>query len=315
MKAYLKKSEEIHVVVSDGALKELKFWLEDVKEKNEVKLENISSYSLNVFTDASSTGYGGYIAENEDCYMFGIWSPDEVERSSTWRELEAVLRMLYTYETCLEGQCVQWYTDNKNVVSIIKKGSMKPELQEKAVMIQSLCENNEISINPVWINRDNNRKADDLSRIYDSDDWQIDDCIFQYLQNIWGSFTVDRFACDYNAKCYKFNSRWWCPGTSGVDAFAQNWSHDRNWLVPPPRLAGRVIDKIVQDKAEGVLIIPLWKSAFFWLKICNNGKFENFVVDSKVFSCKVIKMGKGRNGIFGNKNSNLNIIALKIKHF
>lgn len=54
------------VVVSDGALKELKFWLENVKEKNEVKLENISSYSLNVFTDASSTGYGGYIAENEE---------------------------------------------------------------------------------------------------------------------------------------------------------------------------------------------------------------------------------------------------------
>lgn len=55
------------VVVSDGALKELKFWLENVKEKNEVKLENISSYSLMyLFTDASSTRYGGYIAENEE---------------------------------------------------------------------------------------------------------------------------------------------------------------------------------------------------------------------------------------------------------
>lgn len=302
------------VVVSDAAQRELRFWLENVREKNKAELESISSYSVNVFTDASSTGYGGYIQENSGCYMFGIWSLDEVERSSTWRELEAVLRMLYTYEKCLEGQCVQWYTDNKNIVSIIEKGSMKPDLQEKAIVIQTVCEHSQISLNPIWVNRDNNRKADSLSRIYDSDDWQISNSVFQYLANIWGPFTVDRFSCGYNAKCIRFNTRWWCPGTLGVDAFAQNWSNETNWMVPPPRLAGKVIDKIVKDKADGTLIVPLWKSACFWPKLFSHDKFANFVEASKVFSCKVIEKGKGRNGIFGNKNSNFNIIALKIKH-
>ncbi|CAC5396664.1 unnamed protein product [Mytilus coruscus] len=34
----------------------------------------------------------------------------------------------------------------------------------------------------------------------------------------------------------KFNSKYFIPGTSGVDAFAFNWKSENNWLVPPINL-------------------------------------------------------------------------------
>ena len=34
---------------------------------------------------------------------------------------------------------------------------------------------------------------------------------------------MDRFACSYNAKLSRFNSRFYQLGDEAVDAFAQNW--------------------------------------------------------------------------------------------
>ena len=36
----------------------------------------------------------------------------------------------------------------------------------------------------------------------------------------WGVATIDRFASEKNLKTMKFNSKYLCPGTLGVDAFA-----------------------------------------------------------------------------------------------
>jgi hypothetical protein len=45
-----------------------------------------------------------------------------------------------------------------------------------------------------------------LSRKSDCDDWEIEDFIFKYLDNLWGPHSSDRFAHDYNAKCKQFFS-------------------------------------------------------------------------------------------------------------
>ena len=74
-----------------------------------------------------------------------------------------------------------------------------------------------------WILRDCNRQADSLSRIIDFDDYFINDDLFHMLDSKWGPHTVDRFACSYNAKLSRFNSRFYQLGDEAVDAFAQNW--------------------------------------------------------------------------------------------
>jgi hypothetical protein len=56
------------------------------------------------------------------------------------------------------------------------------------------------------------------------------------LLNVWGPHTIDRFASDYNTTCV-FNSKYWCPGTTGINAFDQHWGQENNWIVPPPSVA------------------------------------------------------------------------------
>ena len=72
---------------------------------------------------------------------------------------------------------------------------------------------------------------------------------------MWGPHSVDRFATDYNAKCSRFNSRWWCPSNECVDAFKSLWSGDINWLVSLSRLVCKVMTKLKTDKYN-----PFWDS-------------------------------------------------------
>ena len=81
--------------------------------------------------------------------------------------------------------------------------------------------------------REANTKADTLSRMSDCNDWGIQSWVFEYLDELWGTHTCDRFASDYNTKCKNFNSNL-CKGTAGIDAFKQLWYKDNNWLDPPP---------------------------------------------------------------------------------
>ena len=186
-------------------------------------------------------------------------------------------------------------------------------MQDVALEIQATCEHYGSCLVPVWIPREQNKRADDLSRITDSDDWAISYHVFDILDRKWGPHTVDRFASDYNSKCIRFNSRWGCPTSEGVDAFKQTWENEVNWWVPPPRLAARVIDKAIKEQARGTLIVPKWKSAPFWPKIFQTGQFITVVKDSFDFSPNEIMKGRGNNGIFGSKNQSFAVVALKLR--
>ena len=169
-----------------------------------------------------------------------------------------------------------------------------------------------ITIKPVWVPRVKNVIADSLSRCSDSDDWKIDRNVFGQFDKTWGPYTYDRFANNENSQCEKFNSRWWCPGTSGINAFMQPWNTECNWLVPPPRLISKTVDKLVFEKSSGTLVLPLWKSAPFWPKVYKHSNFLSFVKDCRVLDSLVIRRGRGNNGIFGKKGSIFKLIALKI---
>ena len=223
-------------------------------------------------------------------------------------------RTLKSLGPCLEGHNIRCYTDNRNVTSIVQKGSKNGQLQEIAIDIHQTCEVYHLGIDVVWVLRERNRRADSLSRISDSDDWCISSTFFDFLDRKWGPHTFDRFACDYNTKCAQFNSRWGCPTSKGVDAFKQTWSNAVNWWVPPPRLAARVIDKAIQEKAVGTLIVPQWKSAPYWPKISQGGKFKSFVREFFTFSCNEVEKGRGNNGIFGSPKHGLTMLAVKF-HF
>jgi len=177
-------------------------------------------------------------------------------QSSTWRELTAIYRTVLSLQGQLAGHKVRWYSDSANAVSIITKGSCKPVLQDIAVELLSVCQRQSIVLLPAWLPRHNNKVADKLSRFPDRDDWALEALWFRYLENLWGPHSVDRFASHYNAQLSCFNSQFWCPGTSGVDCFLQDWSKDNNWLCPPVHLIIPAIEHARSQKCNGYIGCP-----------------------------------------------------------
>ena len=103
-----------------------------------------------------------------------------------------------------------------------------------------------------------------MSKWTDGDDWMVHPRIFAELDAAWGPHTVDRFASHMNHLTPRFNSRFWCPGTEGVNAFAFDWRRDNNWVNTPFGLIPRVLQHMHACGASGTLIVPHWISRPWW---------------------------------------------------
>ena len=167
---------------------------------------------------------------------------------------------------------------------IVQVGSMIKELQDIALDIFLLCLRQQIQLDVSWVPRDCNSHADFVSKIVNFDDYSVHNDIFLLLEDRWGPHSIDRFACGYNTKLPRFNSRLLQPGTEAVDAFTQDWSSENNWLVPPITLVGRLLSHIRDYKAVASLIVPTWKSAYFWPLLCSDGMHLNFFCKGLVVS-------------------------------
>ena len=305
--------------VSPEVRYELSFWLKNIDSIN-----GKSSAVGVVYSDSSDSGFGDYFVQCGLDLVSGVWSHELMWTSSTFREILAVKFVLLFLVNQLLGLTVKWFTDNQNVPRIISSGSSKEYLQSEACSIFSFCCNHGISIEVEWIPRSQNQQANFLSRIFDSDDWGLFPLSFHYIDSVWGSHSVDRFANHVNAKLPRFNSRFWNPGSEGIDAFVMNWHGEINYGCPPICLILRVLHHMSNCKASGSLIVPLWHSAPFWPMICPDGdcfaslicpdgdRFAYFIVDwMELSSFKEAYISDSSNSVFGNENLNFRMIALK----
>ena len=145
------------------------------------------------YSDASNTGFGGYVVELGKEVAQGLWSEDEAKFSSTWRELIIMCwfplhlssRGIGYRQPEWEVYCCQW----KQVGAFAG-----------ALRIFETC----LEFSLRWIPRLENEKADFVSRIVDFDDWGIHPGVFQYYDRLWGQHSVDWFASFSNAQLPRF---------------------------------------------------------------------------------------------------------------
>ena len=267
------------VSASQVASHEIQFWENNINQLNGSSIKQTHAVTKIVYSDASDSGYGGYIAQKLGSIVArGNFVPKEAQTSSTVRELLAVKYVLQSLTDHLKHEAVLWHTDNWNVSRILQVGSSKDHIQELALEIFHIRVRNDIKIIPCWVPREENVTADALSKFNDTDDWGIDLETFQYIQQQLGFLDVDRFADNNNAKLRRFNSRFHCPGSEEVNAFTTNWWDDYNWWCPPTFLIADTINHARICHAKGVLLVPEWPSAYFWPIISPDGKhFADFV--------------------------------------
>ena len=218
-----------------------------------------------------------------------------------------------SFGNILSGESVQVNVDNFSASIILLVGSSKPHLQKIAIEIFQHCTNYDIRISPRWIPRSLNTKADEFSKINDTDDWSINGQNFVLINNRFGPFIVDRFADNINTKLPRFNSKFYCPGSECVNAFTANWRNETNWLCPPVALIGSVLRHMKICKSNGTLLVPIWPSAYFWPLIYPNGRLmASFVKDFIVV--KPYFVSSGENIVFKGYTS-FNCLALSIRFY
>ena len=104
-------------------------------------------------------------------------------------------------------------------------------------------------------------------------------------------------------------------GTSGIDAFTVDWKGKNNWLVPPPTLIPKVLNKLKQEKCNATLVIPEWTSAPYWpMLIDEKGNMKVIIVAHIFFQGEnLTKEGRGQSGIFGQQFLEFRLIGLRIQ--
>lgn len=226
-------------------------------------------------SDASGYATCAYSIKGDHLYFRGILNEDERMLSSGHRELLAVAKTMEYYEQTgtftTKATNIYWLTDSQNLVTFLTKGSGKRHIQKDVFQIMIRCKRLNTRIIPIHLLRDDPRIkiADDGSKTTDTDNWQVDDQTFQRNRTRF-KFTIDLFASDRNSKCQRFYSNFFCPGTSGIHAFSHSCDDEVAWICPPIQEIIRIVRRLKTSRTTGILFVPKWKTADYWVEIFNN---------------------------------------------
>lgn len=249
--------------LSDNACSELDWWIENIDESYHT-VQN-ACHDITIQTDASSTG--GWGAVCGDLKTGGRWSMNERAFHINVLELLAVEYALKSFKAKLTGRHVLVLSDNTCAIAYIKNmgGSHSHECNALAKRIWIWCKDNLIWLSATHIPGKCNTEADMQSRQFnDRTEWKLNDVVFHRLKETLLNPEIDLFASRLNFQVKPFMSWGHDPEAYAVDAFEHNWS---KWLIyafPPFSLIQRVLMQWRRDRADGMLIVPLWPTAVWF---------------------------------------------------
>ena len=81
--------------------------------------------------------------------------------------------------------------------------------------------------------------------------------------------SIDLFASRFNIQLSEFISYRPEPESKAMNAFTQLWTDRKFYVFPPFICLSRVIQKILQDGANGLLVAPDWPNQLWYDQFCN----------------------------------------------
>ena len=81
-----------------------------------------------------------------------------------------------------------------------------------------------------------------------------------------------------------------------------------------PSVIPKVVNKIISEKADCTLVVPVWRASPFWPLLLQDGKLAEFCKDHIfLINGRNSVAGKASSGIFGNVKYTVKFVALKIR--
>ena len=103
------------------------------------------------------------------------------------------------------------------------------------------------------------------SRIFNErTEWQLNPDVVSQIRDLWVNPEIDLFATRVNTQLAIFASWKPDPEATHIDAFTIDWSRYNFYCFPPFSLISRCLRKVEMEKAEGILIAPIWPTQVWW---------------------------------------------------
>lgn len=244
------------MVIPSSVKSDLDWWRDRV-ESSSAKIK-IGKFDTVIFTDASKSGWG---ATSYGRNVHGFWNNLQKSWHINYLELFTVNLALQSFAEKLSNCQILLRIDNTTAIAYINRmgGTKYPKYNRLARQIWKWAEDRKIFLFASYIPSSENYLADALSRINNEDtEWEMSRKAFDRITEALGIPEVDMFASNLNKKCQRFFS--WLPelGAEAVDAFTVDWQYINVYAFPPFAVISRVLRKIQQDKASGILVVPDW---------------------------------------------------------
>jgi hypothetical protein len=226
--------------------------------------------NVTIQTYASKLGWGCRLADKT---TGGLWAQTESYEHINYLETLAVFLSLKSFRHILSGNHVMIMVVNTTAESIIREmgTSHSAKLNQLVKHIWQWCEIQKIWITMAHIPGVENCQADFQSRSFNwGTEWCLNKDIFTLACNML-RFTpdIDQFASRIKYQFKPYVAFRPDPEAIAINAFHMTWVQFAFYAFPPFSVIMQVLQKIQEDQASGILVIPYWPTQIWWPKAMN----------------------------------------------
>lgn len=250
--------------LSSSAISNIEWWLKNLP--NSYGNIEKASFDQTIYSDASLLGWG---AATGHLTTGGKWSHRESQYHINALELLAAFFAIKSFKANILNKNVRLMLDNTAAVCIInRKGTTHNDTCNNiAAQIWEFCQENNILVTAYHIPGIENVTADRESRIFSNHDaeWMLNPKFLQQaLHSLNFQPEIDLFASRLNAQFPNYCSMRPDPSASHIDAFSISWTGLKFYCFPPFSCVLHVLQKIRQDFALGVVVVPKWPTQIWY---------------------------------------------------
>ena len=221
-------------------------------------------------TDASKSGWG--------CTVNGIptggcWTPEEADRHINYLEAKAVFLGLKSFSDQLSNKHVRVLVDNTTAMARINQMGTRHSdaLNRLVIEIWQSCMHHNIWLTVAYIPEKDKIIVDSESRKSCREtEWALNPQIYHDAIAELGKIPdIDLFASRLNYKCKLYVSYQPDPGAFAINAFHLSWNSLNFYAFPPVCIIQKVLHKIQEDSATGLVLVPYWPTQAWWPYLTN----------------------------------------------
>ena len=249
--------------ISSAACTDLNWWIDNIQTAYNPLSHDTPK--LTMTTDASKIGWGCNL---ESSPTGGCWTPTEAENHINYLETKAVLFGLQSFCSKIAGHSINILIDNTTAVACLNvMGTChSPSINTLVIEILEWCIKHNVWLTASHIAGKDNIVADSESRKTRREtEWSLNPSIFSKAVKVIGlEPEIDLFASRINTKCNKYVSYQPDPGAFVINAFHISWEKISFYAFPPFCIIQKVLHKICEDKAIGLIVVLYWPTQAWW---------------------------------------------------